>query len=62
VLPLVEQEIATDTVATRIYAALRRAERARHRQDHAAMIAARKDLQVLAPELCADYLAFVRTG
>ncbi len=62
VLPLVEQEIATDTVATRIYAALRRAERARHRQDHAAMIAARKDLQVLAPEMFADYLAFVRTG
>lgn len=62
VLPLVEQEIATATEATRIYASLRRAERARHRQDHANMIAARKDLQVQAPEIFADYLSFVQTG
>ena len=62
VLPLVEQEIATDTEATRIYAALRRAERARHRQDHAVAVAARRDLQVLAPKVFAAYLAFMQAG
>jgi tetratricopeptide (TPR) repeat protein len=61
VLPLVEQEIATETEATRIYATLRRAERARHRQDHAGMIAARRDLQAQAPEVFADYIRFTQT-
>jgi len=62
VLPLVEQEIVNETEATRIYAALRRAERARHRQDSAAMIAARRELQVLAPEVFAKYITFVQAG
>jgi tetratricopeptide (TPR) repeat protein len=62
VLPLVEQKIATDTEATRIYAALRWAERARHRQDQAAMIAARRDLQVLAPAVFVEYVKFAQTG
>jgi tetratricopeptide (TPR) repeat protein len=60
VLPLVEQEIATDTAATCIYATILRGERARHRQDHAAMIAARRDLQDNAPKVFADYIRFMQ--
>lgn len=62
VLPLVEQEIVNETEATRIYATLRRAERARHLHDLAAMSAARKDLQALAPEVLAKYSTFVQAG
>ena len=62
VLPLVEQEIANETEATSIYATLRRAERARHRQDNAAISAARRELQMLAPEVLAKYSTFVQAG
>lgn len=62
VLPLVEQEGVEETEATRIYAALRRAEQAKHRGDHSTMVAARRDLQRLNPELFAVYLAGVQAG
>lgn len=62
VLPLVELEIAPLTEAVRIYGLLRGAERARYRCDHAAVIAARRELQILAPQIFADYLAFVQAG
>lgn len=58
VLPLVEQEIESDTEAARIYELLRRAERTRHRRDHSAMVAARKEMQALAPGVFADYLRY----
>lgn len=57
VLPLVEQECVEETEATRIYEALRRAEQAKHRGDFSTMVAARRDLQRLAPELFAEYMA-----
>ena len=62
VLPLVEQEIVPDTEASRIYMLLQRAERARHRQDYTAAIAARRDLQALAPTVFDDYLNYVRAS
>jgi tetratricopeptide (TPR) repeat protein len=61
-LPLVEQESCAEAEATHIYTVLRRAEQARHRADHAAMLAARKDLQRLNPELFAEYISFVQAN
>jgi len=62
VLPLVEQEIESETEGARIYDLLRWAERTRHRRDHSAMMSARKDLQALAPEVFTDYLRYVQAG
>lgn len=56
VLPLVDQEIATDTAATKIYALLRQGERALHGNDGPAMVNVRRELQQLAPEVLDDYL------
>jgi len=56
VLPLVDQELATDNAATKIYALLRQAERALHGNDGATMGNVRRELQQLAPEVLDDYL------
>ncbi|WP_028317786.1 hypothetical protein [Desulfobulbus elongatus] len=62
ILPLVELEESSATEAVRIYGLLRRSERARRRRDHAAMMAARRELQNLAPEVFTAYLRFVQAG
>jgi len=62
VLPLVEQEGVEETEASRIYGVLRRAEQAKHRGDLSTMVAARRDLQRLAPELFAEYMTCVQAS
>ncbi len=59
VLPLVDQEAANGDGACSAYVLLREAERARHRRDHGAMVAARSALHRVEPALFADYLRFV---
>lgn len=55
-LPLVEQENKPVTREARAYELLRRAEQARRLGNHHAMVAARRDLKNLAPDVLQDYL------
>ncbi len=55
-LPLADVEGIPDSRESRIYAALRRAELSRREGDHREMIAARRELKDLAPEIFREYL------
>lgn len=57
ILPLVEHDALPDTAATRIYSALRQAELARREGRHQDMIAARREMKSLDPEIFQEYLA-----
>lgn len=58
-IPLVEPENPPDTPAVRAHALLRQAEQARHQNEHAAMVSARKGLQQLKPEIFNEYLKWL---
>lgn len=58
-LPLVEQDKEPVTREGRVYELLRRAEQARRLGHHQAMVAARRDLKNLAPDLLRDYLEWL---
>lgn len=58
-LPLVDLAGEGESENRRTYALIQRAERARHRRDHAANISARGALQKSAPEVFREYLEFV---
>lgn len=58
-LPLLEPPARAGTPEALVYAHLRQAELARFRNDHLAMVTARRDLKHLAPEVLQDYLAWL---
>ena len=59
VLPLVEQEAPPVTLEARSYEFLQQAEHARRLGKHNEMVAARRGLKNLAPEVLQDYLDFL---
>ena len=56
VLPLVEQETEAVTLEARAYEFLRQAEQAKRLANHDEMVAARRSLKKLAPQVLKDYL------
>lgn len=56
ILPLVDVEVMPSSPEIRIYAVLRRAEQSHRNGSHQQMIAARRELKYLAPEIFHDYL------
>ena len=56
ILPLVETDCVTDSPECKTYAVLRRVELTRHSGDHNSMVAARKEMKIMAPGLFQVYL------